>query len=93
MSGIVDWGLAERAAVDDDRRAGRAAAAPPRPLLGGGGRELLRGGDRGRLGYAGLGEVEAPPVAELIDRRRWARNALAASPRRPSRSRRGSPPI
>jgi hypothetical protein len=27
--------------------------------------------------YAGLGGVESPPVPELVDRREWARNALA----------------
>lgn len=71
-SPLVDWRLAERAAGLISSDAGprhdgyraeevRVVAAEATELVG---------------DYAGLGAVEDPPTAELIDRRAWTQNAL-----------------
>jgi coenzyme F420 biosynthesis associated uncharacterized protein len=76
MSRVVDWGLADR-----------VAGGMITGLRGGG--ELDRGYSaaevvaacaeaiRTAAAYAGLGEVADAPAPELVDRRTWARNALA----------------
>ncbi len=78
MSGIVDWGLAERSAslvIAGLPGRGEPEGAVP-----------YRAAEVGRacaeaIGpvceYAGLGEVADPPAPELLDRRAWAANALA----------------
>lgn len=85
MSRVVDWGLGERAAVTV------IAGLPGLPGLpgSGDGRAASGGYSAGEVeaacadaiasaaAYADLGAVAEPPVAELIDRRAWARNALA----------------
>ena len=106
---VVDWGLAERAA---------STVIAGLPGLPGGGeppaRRLRRGRGRGRVRARrsrpppptpGSAPVAAPPAPELVDRREWARNALATlaeaarplearlagRPRPPGPARRGSP--
>ena len=82
MSRVVDWGLAERAAATV------IAGLPGLP--GGGGQPAsggysaaevetrLRRGDRDRRRVRrSWARSPTPPVPELIDRRDWARNALA----------------
>ena len=74
---IIDWGLADRVAGamiaglpgrGDEARAGYSAAEIENACA----RAI-----EAASAYAGLGEVSEPPVAELVDRRAWARNALA----------------
>ncbi len=78
MSGIVDWGVGERAAAAVIAGVpGRGGAAVPDPYTAA---EIARACERAigsAAAYAGLGEVASPPSAELVDRRGWAANALA----------------
>ncbi len=79
MSGVVDWGLAERAAATMIDGIGGLAGRPAQLATGYSAAEVERAcGDAiaTAAAYAGLGEVERPPVPELVDRRAWARNAL-----------------
>jgi coenzyme F420 biosynthesis associated uncharacterized protein len=77
VSEVVDWGLAERVSAaliaglpgrGDAFTGGYSAAEVERAC-----EEAISAASA----YAGLGEVADPPRAELIDRRAWARNALA----------------
>ena len=52
----------------------------------------MRGGDRGRGRLRGARVGRRPPAPELVDRRAWARNALATLAEAARPSRRGSPP-
>jgi coenzyme F420 biosynthesis associated uncharacterized protein len=78
---LVDWGLAERTAgavIGGVAMPGRRAPQAPReayeaPDVVAAAAEAIEAA----AGYAGLGRVEAPPEPELIDRREWARIALA----------------
>jgi coenzyme F420 biosynthesis associated uncharacterized protein len=79
VSGIVDWGLAERAASTVIAGLPIPGSAPV------GHSYSVAQVERAcaeaittAAAYAGLGEVADPPVAELVDRREWSRNALAA---------------
>ena len=78
MSGIVDWGIGERAAgaviAGVPGRGGQRAADPYTAA------EVELACERAietAAAYARLGDVGSPPVAELVDRRGWAANALA----------------
>jgi coenzyme F420 biosynthesis associated uncharacterized protein len=77
MRTVVDWGLA-------DRVAGAMIAGLPgrgdEPTPGYSDDEVSRAcveAIETASAYAGLGDVADPPVPELVDRREWARNALA----------------
>ena len=77
MSGIVDWGLAARSA--DLVIAGIPGRRPERTPATYSATEVERACEAAielAAGYAGLGRVADPPVPELLDRRRWAQNAL-----------------
>jgi coenzyme F420 biosynthesis associated uncharacterized protein len=78
VSGIVDWGLGERAAstvIAGLPGRGTPAVADPYSAaeLELACAEAIETASR----YAGLGAVDQPPLPELIDRRAWSRNALA----------------
>src|SRR4051794_18655285 len=77
MRTVVDWGLADRVAGAmiaglpgraNEQSTGYTAAEVSRACAG-----ALQTASA----YAGLGEVADPPAPELVDRRAWARNALA----------------
>jgi coenzyme F420 biosynthesis associated uncharacterized protein len=77
MTGVVDWGLAERVS------AAMIAGLPGRGEVPSGGYSAAEVATacadaiETASAYAGLGEVAHPPAAELVDRRAWARNAQA----------------
>lgn len=83
MTALVDWQLAERTAATvisglpgfpNGRRSDPPNGAGYTP------EEVERACQEAieaSTAYAGLGAVESPPVAELIDRNAWARNTLA----------------
>ena len=77
MSGLVDWGLADRVA------GGMIAGLPGRgdEFVGGYSAAEVDAACAEAIGtaaaYAGLGEVVDPPAPMLVDRRAWARNALS----------------
>ncbi len=78
MTKVVDWGLAERVA------GGLIAGLPGRgdpPSFGGYSAVEVEVACSEAIetaaAYAGLGAVADPPTPELVDRRAWARNALA----------------
>jgi coenzyme F420 biosynthesis associated uncharacterized protein len=76
VSGLVDWGLADHVAGamisglpgrGDEPAPGYTAAEVEAACM----EAIATAAD-----YAGLGQVADPPVAELVGRRAWARNAL-----------------
>jgi coenzyme F420 biosynthesis associated uncharacterized protein len=77
VTSVVDWGLADRVA------GAMIAGLPGRGPATGPGYAAAEVEDAcaealdAAAAYAGLGSVDAGPVPELIDRRAWARNALA----------------
>jgi coenzyme F420 biosynthesis associated uncharacterized protein len=78
VSGVVDWGLADWAA--STVIGGLPGRGRPADTDGYAAVEVERACSEAAAvaaAYAGLGEVAEPPIAELIDRRAWARNALA----------------
>lgn len=78
MSGVVDWGMAERTAAATLAGLPGRAKPEPRPYTAA---EVVDASEEAiatAAAYAGLGKVQAPPVAELLDRGAWSRNALAA---------------
>jgi coenzyme F420 biosynthesis associated uncharacterized protein len=79
VSGVVDWGLGERAAATVIAGLpGRGPAAPdPDRYRAAEVEAACAEAISTAAAYAGLGTVEHPPPPELIDRRAWARNALA----------------
>ena len=78
---VVDWGLAERTSATADRRAtGSAASATrssQRPTAQPTSRPRARRRSRPRPPTRGSGRSPSPRPPELVDRRAWARNALA----------------
>jgi coenzyme F420 biosynthesis associated uncharacterized protein len=79
VNGLVDWELAERAAaITLAGLPGRRAEEAPEPY---GRAEVERACAEAIetvAAYAALGAVDRPPAPELIDRRAWVHNALAA---------------
>ena len=77
MSGLVDWGLADRVAgAVITGLPGRAEDVP----VGYSSAEVDAACEeaiRTAAAYAGLGAVADPPVPELVSRTDWARNALS----------------
>jgi len=76
---LVDWGLAERTASTLIAGLPRPGGDPP-PAAPYTPAEVAAACERAleaAAAYAELGDVEAPPEAELIARREWARTALA----------------
>ena len=71
MSGVVDWGLGERAAATVIAGLpGRGAAAPdPAAYRAAEVEAACADAIATAAAYAGLGVVEDPPAPELIDRR------------------------
>lgn len=73
MGSIVDWGLAERAAITAAGEGPRAMAAP--------GVDLTAAAKRSReavIAYTGLTPTEPVPAAEWVSRREWARINLGS---------------
>jgi coenzyme F420 biosynthesis associated uncharacterized protein len=77
---LVDWGLAERTASTLIAGLPRMPGGDPPPAAPYAPAEVDAACERAlgaAAAYAGLGDVEAPPAPELIERREWARTALA----------------
>jgi coenzyme F420 biosynthesis associated uncharacterized protein len=78
VGGVVDWGLAERTASAVIAGLPGRGAPPDHPYMAAEVAAASQDAIVTAASYAGLGEVASPPVAELLDQRAWAANALVS---------------